>query len=288
MTFKPMLAHSIADIEAIRFPVMASPKLDGIRCVVRAGKVLTRSLKPVPNHFVRDRFKNLPEVDGELILGDPTDPRVFQVTTSAVMSHDGEPDVRFHAFDSLTSPNHRFETRFETTAILLAGMPHAQVVPHEYIESAARLAEYEEHIVSLGYEGVMVRDPAGPYKFGRSTAKQGILGKLKRFEDAEATIVGVEELHRNTNDLDTNELGYAKRSTAKGGMVAAGTLGALVVKSAEFKNTFNIGTGFTQAQRDALWADESLIGRTVKFKFQRAGVKDVPRLPVFLGFRGDE
>ena len=134
----------------------------------------------------------------------------------------------------------------------------------------------------------MIRDISGLYKFGRSTAKEGILGKVKRFADAEAEIVGIEELHRNGNAAEINALGHTERSTAAAGLVPAGTLGALIVRAEGFAESFKIGTGYTAAQRDSLWADRaSLPGRLVKFKHQPAGAKDAPRFPVFLGFRLD-
>ena len=41
---KPMLAGKCDCPEALRFPVLATPKLDGIRCLKIAGQALTRSL----------------------------------------------------------------------------------------------------------------------------------------------------------------------------------------------------------------------------------------------------
>ena len=36
--FKPLLAHTVDSIETVQFPVMASPKLDGIRCLIVNGE----------------------------------------------------------------------------------------------------------------------------------------------------------------------------------------------------------------------------------------------------------
>ena len=54
--------------------------------------------------------------------------------------------------------------------------------------------------------------------------------------------------------------------------------------------TFNVGTGLDAEQREALWLirDSGLIGQTIKFKYQKIGTADKPRIPVFLGFRAKE
>ena len=49
-TFKPMLSGK-ADLAALQFPLLASRKLDGIRAVIRDGRVLSRTLKEISPSF---------------------------------------------------------------------------------------------------------------------------------------------------------------------------------------------------------------------------------------------
>ena len=86
--FKPMLATD-AVLEKLRFPLLASPKLDGVRAIVRDGVVYSRSNKPIPNVFVQETFKGLDHADGELIVGLPTAKDCMQATMSGVMSKNG-------------------------------------------------------------------------------------------------------------------------------------------------------------------------------------------------------
>ena len=44
---KPMLAGKCERPDALNFPVLATPKLDGIRCLKIGGRALTRSFKPI-------------------------------------------------------------------------------------------------------------------------------------------------------------------------------------------------------------------------------------------------
>jgi DNA ligase-1 len=131
----------------------------------------------------------------------------------------------------------------------------------------------------------MLRSPEGRYKFGRSTLKEGILLKWKRFHDDKAGIIGFEEKMHNANQAAEDELGYTKRSTSKVGMIPAGTLGALLVKN-KTGVSFAIGTGFDDAMRKVIWESrDQHIGRLVTFTYQELSRYGVPRFPVFKGFR---
>jgi DNA ligase-1 len=285
---KPMLAGK-ADLKRLQYPVLLSPKLDGIRAIVKGGVVLSRSLKPIPNKYVQKllgkaRYEGL---DGELILGDPTDKAVYRKTNSAVMSHDGEPGFTFFAFD-LWDMDAPFKQRLSILESHYNSIydPLIMVVPHAEVRTEKDLLEYEQLYLDRGYEGVMLRDPMGLYKQGRSTTKEGTLLKLKRFTDAEAEIIGFEELMHNANEAKTNALGRTERSSHKAGLVPTGSLGAFVCKDLGTGVEFNIGTGFTEAQRRLYWSiKQDLTGRIAKYKFFDVGVKDAPRHPVFIGFR---
>lgn len=282
MTFKPMLASPVEDTAALTYPLLASPKLDGIRCIIIGGKVYSRKLKLIPNKLVQALFGR-PEYefyDGELIVGPSNAKDVYHRTYSGVMSEDGEPDVRFYVFDHIA----RVEDGYLDRSYNLKGDYRVEVLEQTPIHSEDALLCYEEQVLKEGYEGVMVRAVNAPYKYGRSTTKQGWLLKLKRFVDDEAEIVGVEELMHNANEATTDELGHTKRSTHQAGLVGRDTLGALVCVKDGIK--FNIGTGFTADQREALWAiRDSLPGMFAKFKHFQIGAKEAPRFPVFLGLR---
>lgn len=70
-TIKPMLASDCdGAIEKLKYPVLVSPKIDGIRCLNVDGQALTRSLKPQPNRTIRALASNPAFVglDGELVI----------------------------------------------------------------------------------------------------------------------------------------------------------------------------------------------------------------------------
>jgi DNA ligase-1 len=288
--FKPMLAAKIDTLETLRFPLLLSAKLDGIRATIKDGRLISRNLKDIPNRYIFNElsYSGLEGLDGELIVGAASGPGVFNRTTSAVMSRDGEPEFRYFVFDSSLNPVAGWERRM--AGHLWNDMPPQVILlPQQVVANAEQVEHWERRYLGEGYEGVMLRDPHAPYKYGRSTLTEQKLMKLKRFEDSEAQITGVEELRSNQNEATINELGYTERTSHKANMVMMGTLGALVVRDDKLGMSFKIGTGFTAAQRAALWESrERLTGLIVKYKYQPVGVKDAPRFPVFLGFRATE
>lgn len=291
MIRQPMLAakSTDSDLQRLKYPLLASPKIDGIRGVVVNGQLMSRSMKPIRNTHTQQLFGR-PEyegLDGELVVGNPFDPNLMQQTSSGVMSIHGKPDVKFYVFDSWKRGGF-YEDRINYVSEDWG--PGIVALKHVWIRSYDELVLYEIQCLSQGYEGIMVRDPCGSYKDGRSTLREGGLIKVKRFTDGEARVIGYEPLMRNDNELERDERGYAKRSHSAAGKVADDLLGALHVVGVGSAVRFSIGSGFTESQRYALWdRRDDLIGKIVKFKhFAVTGVKAAPRMPTFLGFRDPE
>lgn len=282
--FKPLLATD-ADLTKLVFPLLASAKLDGIRAIVRNGVVYSRSNKPIPNAGVQAKFKHLEHFDGELICGDPTSKTCYRDTVSIVMSDNKPADrIGYFVFDHIQYLAAPYKERWE---ILSFEAQNKAVIVHDQVvcKHLADVMSYEEECLELGYEGLILRSTNGIYKQGRSTVNEGTLLKLKRFVDAEATVIGFEERCHNTNVATTNELGRTARSSHKSGKVGRGDLGALLLRSPEGVE-FSCGTGFTDEERSTLWAiKDSLLGRIAKYKHFPIGAKDLPRHPVFLGWR---
>lgn len=296
---QPMLAGKL-DFKRLEGTYMTQPKLDGIRAINKSGVLYSRTMKRIPNTFCQDLAMTgrIPEgLDGELIVGDPTAKDVFQKTTSGVMSQAGTPDVKFYAFDIWDTPNFAYEARRNNMREFILHRGDPQVcVDIEDIGCCYRVNSGDHDIfenilqeyLGDGFEGLIARNIKGLYKYGRSTSKEGHLLKWKVWEDEEAEVVGFEELMHNQNAAFTNETGHTKRSAHQDGKVPGGMLGALVVRSSKYNGTFNIGSGFDMALRQLIWdSRESYLGKQAKFKHFPIGQKDLPRHPIFLGFRDE-
>lgn len=286
LLFRPMLAYNkTPDLNEIKYPVFASPKLDGIRCVMADGIACSRTMKRIPNKHIQDTLMKLRlhGLDGELMVeGD------FNTVQSAVMSVGGKPDFTYHVFDHFEHENSTFVDRYNTAVEVARKLdsPYVKIVHHVLINNAEELQAYWDECVELGYEGAMVRSLAGPYKRGRSTLLQGYLLKLKSWIDDEAIITGTTELMHNDNDAELGEVGQTKRSKHQSGLTPADTLGALCVVWAGKEFKIGSGKGLTEDLRRELWQKrEALIGQKVTFKYLNLSAYGTPRHPMFKGIR---
>lgn len=274
---------------------MVSPKLDGVRCLVNKSGVFTRSMKPLPNKYISSYLSSWlggllmnseTWVDGELIVGDQTDPMCYRKTSSAVMASGWHGlGWSFYMFDIVneTDASWGSHERNSWLHLIKTGSDYIKIL-HQHLCMGIEVQLTCKKYLDCGYEGAMIKPADAPYKFGRATPKSMELMKYKAWEDDEATVIGYVQKEKNTNEAKANELGNTARSSHKSGMVAVNELGALVV---DYKGKhFNIGSGFTEEERIAFWLiRDKLIGEMVKFKYMPYGEYEVPRLPIYLGFR---
>lgn len=287
MIVSPMLASALPSIDKVKYPVLCTPKLDGIRCLIINGQAVSRKFKPIPNNYIREQLKGLPEnLDGELITYTNGIRDNFNIVSSKVMSEDGEPEFTYEVFDYVkTNLTQNYQSRMFMLGILNLPEFCNKLLPI-FIYDEQELLDYESKCLNEGYEGIMLRIPEGPYKCGRSTPKEAYLLKMKRFEDSEAIIIGFEERMHNTNEATKDAFGKTERSSHKDNMVPMGTLGSLRVRDIKTGKEFNIGTGFDDATRQWMWDNkEKLMGDIAKYKHQPSGSDELPRFPVFLGLR---
>ncbi len=233
-----------------------SEKLDGIRAYWDGEGFVSRlgNRFLAPDWFTADLPADT--LDGELWVGR----KKFQVTTSIVRSGaagQAWKDVTYVVFDA---PNAKggFEDRIAHAKKIFARAeaPHARVLEHEQCTGIAHLREELARVESLGGEGLMLRRPGSKYEVGRS---QSLL-KVKTFHDAEARVIG-------------HAPGTGKHK---------GRLGALIVELPGGV-TFNVGTGFSDAEREAPPA----LGAVITFRYQELSDDGVPRFPSYVGERID-
>lgn len=293
LLWKPLLAASLpvdADLEALPYPLWASPKLDGFRCMGQGRKGVSRKGLPFRNAAVQDLFKtcggNLEGVDGELCVGAPWAEDCFNRTQNCANtgSEEAAEEWRRHGTYWVFA---RYDQgvgaplgRMFTTLGLLRGLPKVRIVKQTLIRTAKQLEAYEAKTTAKGYEGVMLRrsdGPAYPQKPGkesRSTLREFDLVKWKRFEQAEAEIMERFPLMHNLNEEKT---AAGKRSTRKAGVVedAEGRTGSVTLRRLDGSGEFSMTVQGDKLQRWAGWADPARWrGVKVRYKYQLAGMKE--------------
>lgn len=246
-----------------RFPLLATPKIDGFRFLKVAGRALTRSMRPVVNDHVRTWIEaNLPDgVDGEITVGDN-----FHGAQSALAKRDGTPDFRVWLFDYVAGDLARpYAMRANDLAAAVTPSDRVTVLVPTRIDDQAQLDAYEAKALAQGHEGIMLRDPKGPYKCGRSTEEEGYLLKVKAFRDAEAVVIETFERSDNPGWL--------------GGFIC-------LANGREFRVGYN--PNVTQDSVAKAWRKRgSYVGKTLRYTYQEHGTHEAPRHPVFAGFRED-
>lgn len=296
MINKPMLAAD-HDPAALRFPYDASFKLDGYRAFNSDARLLTRSGKLVTNTHTQKLFSaaDFDGLDGELIVGPWNLKNTFGNTSGPVRKAVGEPDVAWYVFDDRTYPKDPFEARKErlrerVATIRERGGPNIIFLEQERVEDEAALTRFEEKAIEMCFEGVMLRSPTSPYKFGRSTVLENYLLKVKRFVTAEARITGMEEQMINLNPAFLDELGRTKRSEAKDGLIGSGMVGAFWVESPDWPRPFKISAGsMSHDEKRHAWTNKhEFLNQLARYSYFPHGIKDVPRHGLFDGIRDEK
>ena len=282
---KPLLAGKF-DSEKAKFPYAATPKIDGIRFLMVGGAALTRSFKPIRNEYLQKILSsNLPDgIDGELTSGS-----TFQ-ECSSIMRIKGEPDFKVWIFD-FVNPKGEVKPYKERIDELRKfenfNIPSYEILFPTIVSNQEQIDQLMINNLNAGYEGLMLRDPNGIYKFGRSSVKENILLKVKEFMDDEAEIISFREKMINTNEGLKDNFGRTKRSSCQDGLKPSGTLGGFILRNSEGLE-FSCGSGLNDALRDEIWKNQSkYLGKLVKYKYMSKGIKDLPRHPVFIGFRDE-
>jgi DNA ligase-1 len=283
--------RDILHLEWIRYPVLATPKIDGIRCVCQGGQVLSRTFKPIPNNHIRYKLQHIFKdkedqvFDGELVTFSDGKPDAYNTVQSKVMTTAGSPTFSYLIFDRIIgSLNIPYATRAKDITYWDYEnlQPISCLLPTE-LTCEEDLLAYEEKCLDLGYEGICFRSPSSPYKQGRSTVREGYLIKLKRYETGKAEVLDYYELLHNSNQAETDNFGLTKRSSCAVGMVSSGCLGGLNARDLVSGITFDVGSGFSQREREELYKlGGGLKGKHFLYKFFPQGIKEAPRHPIFM------
>ena len=273
----------LAALKKLRYPVLLTDKIDGVRGLRLDAWLKSRTRKKIPNKLLCERSLIMPGgFDCE--IADTS--LEFNDIQSIVMSEEHPDTLRlnFHVLDWF-SPGTYYQRTRSAVGVMHDMPPYVKMQDPILCESAEIVFWEFLRVEREKGEGVCFRLPDSPYKPGYSTLNEQYLVKLARFIYEEATIVGFEEQCENGNPEKRNALGRMKRQTLAENMIPKGTLGALWVKQ-ETGEQFKVAIGIKDRLRKQIWDNrKAYLGKQITFKHKPKGRLSKPRSPVFVGFR---
>jgi len=269
----PMLAKSV-NLSKLEYPVITSPKLDGMRCMGQANvdnvssTLVSRKGKRIEtvNHITVPLVMSGKEVvfdawlDGELYShGDD-----FQTNMRLIKKYrKGETErIKYYVYD-IYIPNTDFTYR-ERHKILTNACKYTDdtitVVPYLQAYNETELKAIHADYLKQGYEGTMVRIDNYNYELDK---RSDSLLKYKDFIDSTYQIV----------DIIPNE--------------KTPTQGTVVCKLNN--DTFKCGMKMSHKDREELLTNkDKYIGSTAEVRYFETSQDGVPRFPVCVGIRLDK
>lgn len=239
-------------------PYWVSEKLDGVRAFWDGQALRFRSGLPIaaPAWFTGALPKTA--LDGELWLGRGRFDELSGTVRRQVPVDADWRGVKYMLFDLPGAAGPFSERAQRLTALVAeANQDWLQMVAQQRVANVAALHTLLQATVKVGGEGLVLHRTNALWSPGRSDA----LLKLKLQPDEEARVVA--------------------HLPGKGRH--AGRLGALLLEMPDGKR-FALGTGFTDAQREAPPA----IGSVVTYRYRDRTPKGLPKFASFLRVRGPE
>lgn len=292
--FTCQLAHDGANHEAkICGKKLIEVKLDGVRVLTivypdgrvsqfsRNGKELI-NFELIREQFAQTRVTTPYVFDGEVMSSSFQD-LMRQVHRKSNVKTD---DAVLHLFDMIpleaflngkySAPQIERSTRLQEWKNQWAGVtPNIEILSHTEVDldttaGQKQFAEINKRAIAGGYEGIMIKSLLAPYENKRTTSW------LKQKPFIEVSLV--------VRDL---EAGTGKNT---------GRLGALICQGEDDGKFYdvNVGSGFTDAQRDEFWQNpKTVIGSIVEIRADAATRAQNSetyslRFPRFKAFRGFE
>ena len=291
--FECMLAHDGANHEKkITGKKLLEPKLDGVRVLTLINPAAGTAIQYTRNGKILENFSHITDaieknmhlferaivLDGEMVSSS------FQALMTQVHRKENvqAQDARLMLFDIIplsefqigksTLGQRRRSNLLKTMKPQFDLIGNIDVVPQTEVDLDSYVGElqfmdYNKWAIDKGFEGIMIKDPNAKYECKRSTSWL----KQKPFIEVSLSVVGVEE-------------GTGRNQ---------GKLGALICEGKDDDRVIqvNVGSGFTDADRDEFWGSrQEVVGQIIEIRAdavtQNQDGSYSLRFPRFLRFRG--
>ncbi len=199
----PMLAHDYTKYpHRLILPTYVQPKLDGVRSLFNKNKFLSR--KGVEYKLYSTLYQQLEILFGVIDLPYGLDGELYAhglylQQINSLVKNSKKPikqrsAVEYCIFD-VPIPGMSFSERYailEQIAVLIdqLNLDKLKVIKCGCVTNTDELESFQTSYVSAGYEGIMIRDPAGEYEYNNRSYS---LLKYKKFQEKEFKIIAVDE-----------------------------------------------------------------------------------------------
>jgi len=232
-----------------------SEKLDGIRAYWNGHQLISKqgNIFTAPTWFIAS-FPTT-AMDGELWIARNQFEKVSGIARTQDNQNEQWKQIKFMIFD-LPESTASFEQRINKMQALVTETksPYLQIIKQQKIPNTDALFTLLDKVVKENGEGLMLHHQDALYQIKRSRD----LMKLKKFEDAEATVIA--------------------HLSGKGKYV--GLLGSLLVETPDGIR-FKIGSGFSDEERK----NPPQIGSLITYRFTGKTKNNIPRFASFVRIR---
>jgi DNA ligase-1 len=278
--FKVMLApNKLPELTQLKYPSYVQPKLDGYRCIYWEGKLWSRSGRPFPNKNLSEYFKSLNNVknyifDGELYIHGIKFQDLTKILNAENISIPNE--LKYIVYDCLPEKdwcsqksNIAYQDRLTNLREILndrvADYKKVIDISSDIVNQASEVLPLYKKYLKNGYEGIMIKDITGLYRWKRVSLKSGEMVKLKPFKTIDVKIKEIYDGEGNFKNM--------------AGGVVVDYNGVAV----------SIGSGFDLFLRKKMAEQPNdFIGKTIEIQYFEETDDGSLRFPTFKRFRPEK
>jgi len=198
----PMLAHKFMERKHnIKYPCAVQPKLNGVRCLTkrvpaqqmieftsRGGndfETLGHLVLPLARILTIDQM-----LDGEIYVHGWSFQKIIRRVKRAEEQYDDVTELEYWIYDMPDKAD--FQDRWKWITENVPDDPSLKLVktPTYIVESEDEIHRYHDIFIEQGFEGIIIRNLKGGYRFQYNNKN---LQKLKKFHDDEFEVIGAKE-----------------------------------------------------------------------------------------------